>query len=106
MDYVKECVSSLQLDNRKAIIPSLSKDLSKTLMFYRIFMDTKEPDQYGKFLLYMCNSTGGMVIGNGIPISKDIGGHTCRRHSGDNVTDYVLLSKIGMHNVQNPTLGN
>ena len=44
MDYVNERMSSLQLDNRKAIIPSLSKDLSKILMFDRIFMDTKEPD--------------------------------------------------------------
>ena len=105
MGDVNACTTSLQLDIQEAIMPFLSKDLSETLMYNRISMDTKEPSMYGKALLCMCNSTS-MVIGNGIPIWKDPGEYTCRRHNGDKVTGYILLSKTEMHNVQNFTLGN
>ena len=43
----------------------------------------------------MCNSTG-LLITNGVPLWPNTNGFTCRKHNGNSVIDYVLLSELGI----------
>ena len=66
-------------------------------------MDEKEPDYYGKILLHMCNSTC-MLIANGVSLWTRTNGFTCRKHNGDSVIDYMLLSEAIMQHIKSFTL--
>ena len=105
MGDMNACTRSLQLDTQETIMPCLLRRPLDSLMYDRVSMDTKEPDFFGNALLHMCNSTG-MVIGNGMTLWKDTSGFTCRKHNGDSVIDYVLVSESGMHIVKDFMLGN
>ena len=56
-------------------------------MYSRSSSDEKDLDQFGKLFLQICNSTG-LLIANGVSLWPNT-----RKHNGNSVIDYVLLSK-------------
>ena len=56
-------------------------------MYSRSSSDEKNPDQFGKLLLQMCKCTG-LLIANSVSLWPNT-----RKHNGNSVIDYVLLSE-------------
>ena len=52
----------------------------------------KDLNQFEKLLLQMCNRTR-MIIANGVSLWPCKNGFTCRKHTGNSMIEYVLLSK-------------
>ena len=95
---------TLQHDMQQFDMPCIPRTLDNTLMYMRTSRDEKEPDLYGKLLVHMCSSTG-MLIANGIPLWNDTNGFTCRKHNGDSVIDYMLISETALHSIRSFSLG-
>ena len=75
-------------------------------MYNRSSSDEKDPDQFGKLLLQMHYSTK-LLIANGVSLWPNTNGFTCRKHNGNSVIDYVLLSKGILNRMYiNSHLGN
>jgi hypothetical protein len=73
-------------------------------MYSRSSSDEKDPDQFGKLLLQMCNSTG-LFIANGVSFWPHTNGFTCRKHNGNSAIDYVLLSEGILDRIHRFSLG-
>ncbi|RYA45856.1 endonuclease/exonuclease/phosphatase family protein [Enterobacter cloacae complex sp. GF14B] len=95
---------TLQHDTQQFDMPYISRELEEVHLYDCTSMDEKEPDHYGKLLLHMCNSTG-MLIANGVSLWSGTNGFTCRKHNGDSVIDYMLLSKAIMYRIKSFMFG-
>ena len=73
-------------------------------MYSRSSSDEKDPDQFGKSLLQMCNSTG-LLIANGVSLWPNTNGFTCRKHNGNSVIDYVLFFECILDPIHKFSLG-
>ena len=97
------CTRIIQHDMSHFGMSHISRNVGESYMYSQKSNDTKVPDSYGKLLLHMCNSTG-MLITNGVSLWQGTDNFTCRKHNGDRVIDYMLLSKTTLQCIQSFTL--
>ena len=95
---------NFQLDSQESFMPHISRMQEDMQMYSRSSSDEKDPDQFGKLLLQMCNSTG-LLIANGVSFWPNTNGFTCRKHNGNSVIDYVLLSEGILDRIHKFSLG-
>ena len=77
-------------DAKESLMPHISRIQEDIQMYSRSSSDKKDPDQFGKLLLQMCNPTE-LLIANGVSLWPNTNGFSCRKHNGNSVIDYVLL---------------
>ena len=83
---------SFKLDAQQYFMSHISRMQEDIQMYSRCSRDEKDPNQFGKLLLQMCNNIG-LLIANGVSLWPNPNGFTCRKHNGNSVIDYVLLSE-------------
>mgnify|MGYP007069645897 CR=1 FL=1 len=71
------CTKSFQLDAQQYFMPRILRMQDDIQIYSRSFIDEKDLDQFGKFLLQMCNNIG-MLITNGTSLWSSTNGFTCR----------------------------
>jgi hypothetical protein len=83
---------NFQLDSQESFMPHISRMKEDMQIYSRSSRDEKDPDQFVKLLLQMCNSTR-LLIANVVSFWPHTNGFTCRKHNGNNVSIYELLSE-------------
>ena len=53
---------SFQLDAQESFMPHISRMKEDMQMYNCSFIDEKDPDQFEKLLLQMCNKTGMLIV--------------------------------------------
>ena len=74
------CTRGFQLDAQESLMPQISRIQEDVQIYSRSCSDEKDPDQFGKLILQMCNSTG-FLIANGVSLWPNTNGFTCTKHN-------------------------